>query len=114
LPTTRAAITSVHPAASLALPINKGVCLMNPSTPTSRDGAPIIVAFENVPHVLMLGDQIAPAPAGRSVSLTFQQRIQIESRLRAAQHQNVPLVIVLWPKKPAVISGLEADREVQQ
>jgi len=86
---------------------------MNPSTPQSISGQPIILAFENVSHVLMLGDTIAP-PTARGISLSYAQRIQIDTRLRMAMQQNVPLVIVLWPSPPKTLVGLEPDRAIKE
>lgn len=82
---------------------------MNPSTPQSKDGRPIIVAFENTSHVLMLGDQINFSERG--YRLTYQQQHQIAERMRMAVKQDVPLVIVLWPRRPKSITGLELDKQ---
>lgn len=82
---------------------------MNPSTPRSKNGAPIIVAFENTSHVLMLGDQINFSERG--YRLTYQQQHQIAERMRMAVQQDVPLVVVLWPRRPKTITGLELNKQ---
>ncbi|MCA0453268.1 MAG: hypothetical protein LCI00_04760 [Chloroflexi bacterium] len=78
---------------------------MNPTTPQSKSGQPITVRFDNVSHILMLGDQINFS--SRGYRLTYQQQHQIHERMRLAVQQDVPLVIVLWPRAPKSIRGFD-------
>lgn len=82
---------------------------MNSVRKSSENGRPIVIAFEGVSHVHMVGgaiDQKAIHPR-----LSRPQILAIEAKMKEAIRDGVPLVITLWPKTAAPrIHGLIEDK----